>query len=516
MNLNVFTTIDDFRSSELWERINTETAPRTNTRILSSMRIEDKIYNEMRDQVKIGLDEIEADGAAKLDTFSSLIQDSFMSLYSLNPRHNDNDKLTTNARHFNTPILDYVMNSEQYPAIKSLCEGNDLVAYEAVNEFTRCMVDRLDELLDSDAIEELNILEHQQSELKANILDAMEHSDPIDTDGILDMANNLADNEQRIKRLTRVVSRTIRQNRDAIQTAVASTIDKAQEASNTIKSWGNGDSSPAAMQQNIEMLRRVQSSPKLQAITKYLGRFRQIFDNACKSSFIYGRGEKYDIVLGDDFTRAVSSEYVYIALPETILLFIQKVQQKALKQYRRREHTSKGYGDIVVCIDESGSMGGNRIAWAKAVALVLLEHAVQNNRSCAMVRFASAGHTVTHIFSKGKYTTDDVFNFAESFLQGGTDFETPLKQAITLIETEGFENADVIFITDGECIINDEFASDFHDKSKQLKFNVTGIIIDTDETDTDSSLTPFCKKVYHLSNMAGDSIASDIITSFVR
>jgi len=293
-------------------------------------------------------------------------------------------------------------------------------------------------------------------------------------------------------------------------------LDKAQEASATLHSWGIGDSSSQAIQQNMEILRRVQSSEKLRDVIKYLGKFREIYDNARKSSYTYGRGEIYDIVLGKDFTRAISSEYALLALPETVPLFIRKVQRKTLKQYRRRERTNKGHGDIVVCIDESGSMTGEPIAWAKAVALVLLEHATRNNRSCAMVRFASDDKPVTHVFSKGKYTSEDVFDFAESFLNGGTNFEAPLRQATTLIEDEGFENADIMFITDGFCHISDEFASNFHDKCEQLKFSVTGVIIDTDGTGTDSSLKPFCKKVFRLDGTNGDNVASDIITSFAQ
>lgn len=188
-----------------------------------------------------------------------------------------------------------------------------------------------------------------------------------------------------------------------------------------------------------------------------------------------------------------------------------KVQRKALKQYRKREPTSKGYGDIVVCIDESGSMAGDSIAWAKAVALVLLEYAAQNNRSCAMVRFASKRDVAVHIYKANQYTTDDVITFAEAFLSGGTDFETPLIQAVTLVENEGFENADIVFITDGECAVSDEFASDFRDKGKQLKFTVTGIVIDTDEPGMTFGIASFCEKVYRLSEISGDIIAADII-----
>jgi len=513
MNPNIPIPTDNSYSPALWEQVIPDAIEKVNTHVLWLLRIEQMIYSDLREQVKVGLDELEADGATQVDTFPSLIQDIFISLYSLSPRYNDPDTLTATTQHFNAPVLDNIINSEQYRAVKALCEGNALVAYETTHEIAQSIVERLDELLDRDSIEEVEALESKQSQLRAKAQEALAHNDPAD---IQNIAESLAANEQQIDKLSKLVARSVRQSYGVIQDAAAAALDKAQEASATLHSWGAGNSSPQAIKQNMEILRRVQSSEKLRDVIKYLGKFREIYDNARKSSYTYGRGEIYDIVLGKDFTRTLSSEYALLALPETVPLFIRKVQRKALKQYRKRERTTKGHGDIVICIDESGSITGEPIAWAKAVALVLLEHATRNSRSCAMVRFASDVKPVTHIFTKGKYTTEDVFNFAESFLGGGTDFETPLKQAVTLIEDEGFENADIMFITDGFCHISDEFASDFHDKCEQLKFSVTGIIIDANGTSTDSSLVPFCKKVYRLNATDDDNVASDIITNFAQ
>lgn len=236
--------------------------------------------------------------------------------------------------------------------------------------------------------------------------------------------------------------------------------------------------------------------PRSWKISRNPGRYREILDNTRKDGFTYGRGDKCDICLGNDYTRAVSSEYAYLALPETIPLFIQKVQRKALKQYRKRERVSKGHGDIVVCIDESSSMKGDSIAWAKAVAIVLAHYAVQNGRSCGIVRFSSKCSIQTHIFAKDNYTFDNISAFAKSFLSGGTNFEESLTKAVDMIEHNSFQNADVVFLTDGECAISDEFATCFQDKSKHLHFSVTGIVMDADKPGMPFSLTPFCEKVY--------------------
>ena len=202
MNPSTFTTIDDFRSSELWERINADSEPKDNNHLLHSTRYERRVFDELRERFPIGLDEIEAVGVTKLDTFPALTQDTFTSLHSLNPRRKDIDTLTTNARHFNAEIMNYVMDCEQYPVMKSLCESRELVAYEAVNEFTKHIFEKLDSLLNEEALDELNNLEQQQSELKAKIRAAMGHGDPGDAAGVLEMSENIAENDQQIEILS--------------------------------------------------------------------------------------------------------------------------------------------------------------------------------------------------------------------------------------------------------------------------------------------------------------------------
>ena len=366
MNPNTFVNTDDFRSSALRERHNNHTALNVNTLVLLFTRLERLIYTDLRERFKTGLDEIEAAGIEKLSTFSSLIQDVFQAFYSLNPRRGDPDTLTTTARQFNAEIIDSIMSSDEYRTVKSICEGQELPAYEATREFAQCILGKLDELVNTDsgsnAANALDNIERQQEELQSKILEAMESGDSADEDSIPGTETALSSKQQQIERLSEMMGQNIRKNMDVIQSAIASAAEKAQEVSAIIKSWGDGDGSPKALQQNAELLRKVQSSPKLRDVIKYLGKYREILNNARKTSYTYGRGEKYDIVLGSDFTRALSSEYAYLASPETVPLFIRKVQQKKLKQYRKREFTTKGYGDIVVCIDESGSMQGDRIS----------------------------------------------------------------------------------------------------------------------------------------------------------
>ncbi len=52
---------------------------------------------------------------------------------------------------------------------------------------------------------------------------------------------------------------------------------------------------------------------------------------------------------------------------------------------------------------------------------------------------------------------EDKIRAAETFLDGGTDFHTPLNEALRLIQEDGFENADIVFITDGECDLSENY-----------------------------------------------------------
>ena len=116
---------------------------------------------------------------------------------------------------------------------------------------------------------------------------------------------------------------------------------------------------------------------------------------------------------------------------------MRKYEQKRLAQYRKRTEVVNGKGDMIVLVDESESTYEVQ-AWAKAFALAMLDIAAKDRRKYAMVHFASAEDVKTDLFEPGHYTSSDVIRAAEQFFGGGTDFETPLTEAIRLME-KGYE-----------------------------------------------------------------------------
>ena len=199
-----------------------------------------------------------------------------------------------------------------------------------------------------------------------------------------------------------------------------------------------------------------------------------------------------------------------LASPETLPLFLRKYQRRQIKQYRRREPIYKGAGDIICCLDESGSTSGELASWGKAVALTLLEIAGSEGRKLALIHFSGPGSFQTDIFLPGQYSLEDKLRAAETFLDGGTDFRTPLDEAMRLIRDDGFENADIVFITDGECELSESCIEELRAVQTKHRFTVTGVLLDQDDVGMDFSLNSFCQNIYRTSELTGEQIVQSL------
>ena len=168
-------------------------------------------------------------------------------------------------------------------------------------------------------------------------------------------------------------------------------------------------------------------------------------------------------------------------------------------------------GDSICCLDESSSAEGEAAAWGKAVAMTLLEIAAESRRRFALIHFAGSSSCQVDIFRPGEYTLEDKLSVAETFLGGGTNFERPVREAIRLMDTEGFEKADMVFITDGECELSDACRQELQSAQATYHFTVTGILLDEGQTAMDFSLEPFCQKIYRTSELTDNAVVQSVI-----
>ena len=96
-------------------------------------------------------------------------------------------------------------------------------------------------------------------------------------------------------------------------------------------------------------------------------------------------------------------------------------------------------------------------------------------------------------------------------IHGGTDFCAPLNEALRLMEEKGFENADIVFITDGECVLPPEFISRLQEEQVSRRVTITGILLEHGIVGMEFSLKAFCQNIYRTSELTGDAIVHEIV-----
>ena len=343
--------------------------------------------------------------------------------------------------------------------------------------------------------------------------------DPQLEQSVVEAANRADSKQRQVEAVGKMIDAKAAKNKDdltaSVAKAVSAAVEKAEEVRNIIGAWSDEPGKLEKNKVNTGLLDLVRKSDVLKDISKYLGRFREIFAQGKRNGYAYGRGEKYSLELGRDLSRALTSELAMLASPQTTPLFLRKYQRGQIKQYQRREPIYKGMGDIICCLDESDSTEGDPAAWGKAVALTLLEIAADSGRRFALIHFSGPGSFKTEVFRPGGYAMAEKVDAAETFLGGGTDFQTPMNDAMRLMDEEDLENADIIFITDGECALPDAYVERLRTEQANRRFTVTGVLLDKGSPGMTFSLEKFCQNIYRTSELLGDEIVRELVRSRV-
>lgn len=484
--------------------------------VLKSTRLEREIFRDIRDKTP-EIKEFETEGRQYLSSIKQLINDVFQAFYTITPKMLDDEELSPTAKKVNKVILSTLMTHDEYASRKAICEGCEMPAAEAAVVFIRALMPRMENmakaLFGGDGnMNAMDNMAEQCADLHKQLIKEMQQASPSEKKAV-NLANRLKSKREQYAYLQKQADRSANVNRRKLQTVIVSALTQAMDSAETIRfiltSWGNGDMNMPKNEFNSELLERVSKSEKLAYVAKFLGRYKDIYSNKKKNGYEFGRGEVYDITSGNSISRALTSELSLLSDPRTIPVFARKYQNKQLKQYRRREPISKGKGDIIVCLDESYSTYGDNQAWGMAMAMILLQICHDNKRNFALIHFSDK--IKTHIFpADDTNMRERMFEASETFLGGNTDFEMPLNKAMDLIQDGDWKDADIVFITDGNCNISKEFENKFKEMQSSHKFTVTGILLDKGKND-EFSLKKFCKKIYRTSELCKDDIALDIM-----
>ena len=250
--------------------------------------------------------------------------------------------------------------------------------------------------------------------------------------------------------------------------------------------------------ERLELGRRLARNKKLGELARLVGRFKQDARALRRRTLDRGVAEAYDIERGSDLGRLIPSELLALHHPGLRDDFRRRILEGEVLQYRLREDEQKGKGPMVVCIDVSSSMQGDKELWAKAVSLTLMDIARRQRRLFRAVLFSSGPESlrVLDLNNKRRYQPEltKVLEMAEYFPGGGTDFQTPIDAAIELLEDKKLKRGDIVVITDGECQVAPEWLSVLRERKEELKFSIFAVLVDVGSSEL-STLAQFSDRV---------------------
>jgi len=474
--------------------------------------------------------------------FGALVQDLFFALFKMNPVF----RKSADVRHaaaLNRTILEQIVPSAPFQALRSrtaLEEDKAAIAAIVMSEHALEMI-KSEQLINRAEMLDLWDLARQEQDLEARAeavkaVDEIQESKAGENESApaeqkKDQATKkeLAEMADAAERAAKVSEARLNQKSRQFETQLkgadrsalkrmqlktaelAGEIDQAAEDSHDFsREFGQGGRVAAGAR--LELGRRLARNKKLGELARMVGRFKQDARALKRKTLERGVAEAYDIELGAELGRLIPAELLAMHHPVLKRDFHRRVLEGAVLQYRLRDDDQKGKGPMVVCIDVSSSMQGDKEMWSKAVALTLMDIARRQRRLFRAVMFSSGDVSlkVLDLNRERRYQPDlnKVVEMAEYFPGGGTDFEAPIDAAVELLGEKKLKRGDIVIITDGESQVSPDWLARLRELKDDLDFSIFAVLVDVGSAET-SSLAQFADRITSVKRIS-DEHARDI------
>jgi uncharacterized protein with von Willebrand factor type A (vWA) domain len=148
----------------------------------------------------------------------------------------------------------------------------------------------------------------------------------------------------------------------------------------------------------------------------------------------------------------------------------------------RQQDAHLGHGPLIVCLDTSGSMQGAPENVAKACVLQALRSAHAGDRACRLLAFGGPGELLERPLTRDAAGLDALLDLMGQAFDGGTDVQTPIERAIEQVQQSGWQDADVLIVSDGEFGLTGTTLTQLRQAKERLGLRVHGVLIGDRET----------------------------------
>jgi uncharacterized protein with von Willebrand factor type A (vWA) domain len=222
---------------------------------------------------------------------------------------------------------------------------------------------------------------------------------------------------------------------------------------------------------------RVRKSDRLKKVCERAGRFRRFAQSRQRIKTKHGIDDVVGVVIDGDLGRVLPHELAKIGDEDLELDFLRRLVERQV--FCREWHgvTTKAKGPIVLWVDESGSMEGERIADAKAIALAMAWIAQHQKRYCCLIGFAGTNQVRPLIIKPGENKGAELMDWVEQFFNGGTDI--PIEWTMKEWEKLGCPKGktDLVCITDGITCVDESTGARFQAWKQAEQVSLTTIVI---------------------------------------
>jgi len=480
------------------------------------------------------LRELEEKGGAFLPHFGSLLQDIFCLLFKYNINYVE-ERLVLASALLNEKFLRSIHQGAQYEFLREqtlLNEAHAGLSTLILGERLLALV-REEKLLTRRDMRDLWDIQKQE-EIVSQKIEEYENADTIPDDQMSEEGKKaLAQAKQRMggevqgaeallrqktQRLKEDLEQIDAQAKNRLQAEVIKIAQGLEDATEETATWGDtigtGQRTPPG--QKLELGRRLAGNEKLKKLARMVGRMKFNALALRKKVFERSSEELLEVEQGDALHRLLPHELLSLHHPVLRKDFYRRFLDQELIQYSLRGVEEKGKGPMIVCLDGSSSMSGDKEIWSKAVTLTLLEIARKQRRLFRSICFSSADTPLQTLDmnARDRYEieTKAVMDLAEYFPGGGTDFQKPLDAALDCLRQSRFKKGDIVFITDGECQVDPQWAENFRDEKERLGFSLFSVLIDMGPASL-GTLKEFSDRITTIKQLTGEE-AKDIFVKF--
>lgn len=443
-------------------------------------------------------------------SWAELIQDEYLGLYKPEPQYRAGSEMKPTHK-INWATMDIARNLKDFEQLREYTQVDSWQAAAAAAEFAEKMGEIFDEL------KELEEAQQMVQSIDEQIEQLIKDLEELGPDGEQEKAEELLDQLQEALQDYQEASGGVGEEiekargslRQGIREAAKESKEDAESLDEMLTSFGTdpGVLSRMPAEARIALAQRIIKNRKLRELADKVGRFVRLALGEQARKVIHGTDEIHDIELGNDLSRVLATELTQLAHPKLRRNFIRKYAEHELFQYQMRGVEKIARGAIICMIDSSGSMAGAPETWAKAVGIALLNIAHKQGRDFVGIIFGSAHEIKEFHFPKGKGSPQDVLDFAEFELMGGTDFMTPISRGIEILQGQNDNTnamkGDLVLVTDGDCEVSTEWRDRYFNAKEHLAFRTYSCLIGT----RSGTLEVLSDSIYHINELArGDDV----------